>query len=593
MPHDRNIRQRLMTSHINGAAPAPKSDPERRDATVSNPTATDPVAIAEAPAPPLITIRSPSDAPDAGLRSLDHYKRALPSWRYRLRQWMLPLIRWETPYLAYLQDTMRTPWLDSYFAITANLGTHTFFMIGLPMLFWCGYASFGKGVIHILAEGVFFTGFIKDFFSLPRPLSPPLHRITMSGSAALEYGFPSTHSANAVSVAVYGVLLLRSPDNALPESTKNLLEGLSYFYAVSIVLGRLYCGMHGFIDVVVGSILGAAISLVEFHYGPPLDAYMHGSSWWAPVIAALIVIVLVRIHPEPADDCPCFDDSVAFAGVVIGLEIGTWMYGRTSIDSFGGSAHTVQSLDLGALGWHIVLARVFFGVFVIFVWREVMKPTMLRILPHLFRLLEKVEWNLPRRFFTPASKYKVIDLGSRMDNLIPSVRDFPRVVQSIRHPTTRGRSVSIGPQSAADAYETLAYRERRRRESIGSNGSIKSKGSLHELREKSGDWEGKGATSGIQGHHGNSLNDFERMMGTGSVLASPSEEKGEQELTVGQQDEISEKEMFLRLIRPRVRYDVEVVTKLVVYTGIAWLGVGLIPMMFELVGLGSNHLRAA
>ena len=29
--------------------------------------------------------------------------------------------------------------------------------------------------------------------------------------------------------------------------------------------------------------------------------------------------------------------------------------------------------------------------------------------------------------------------------------------------------MSIGPQSAADAYETLAYRERRRKESIGSN----------------------------------------------------------------------------------------------------------------------------
>lgn len=55
------------------------------------------------------------------------------------------MIRWETPYLAWLQDTLRTPALDSYFAITANLGTHTFFMIGLPILFWCGYPAFGKG----------------------------------------------------------------------------------------------------------------------------------------------------------------------------------------------------------------------------------------------------------------------------------------------------------------------------------------------------------------------------------------------------------------------------------------------------------------
>lgn len=75
-------------------------------------------------------------------------KNRLPKWRYTLRQQLLPLIRWETPYLAWMQDRMRTPALDSYFAITANLGTHTFFMIGLPILFWCGYPSFGKGYVQ-------------------------------------------------------------------------------------------------------------------------------------------------------------------------------------------------------------------------------------------------------------------------------------------------------------------------------------------------------------------------------------------------------------------------------------------------------------
>lgn len=58
---------------------------------------------------------------------------------------MLPIVRWETPYLASLQSMMRTPALDSYFAITANLGTHTFFMVSLPILFWCGFRDFGKG----------------------------------------------------------------------------------------------------------------------------------------------------------------------------------------------------------------------------------------------------------------------------------------------------------------------------------------------------------------------------------------------------------------------------------------------------------------
>lgn len=72
-------------------------------------------------------------------------KRKLPPWRHHLRQRLLPLVRWETPYLAWMQVKMRTPALDSYFAITANLGTHTFFMVFLPILFWCGYTSLGRG----------------------------------------------------------------------------------------------------------------------------------------------------------------------------------------------------------------------------------------------------------------------------------------------------------------------------------------------------------------------------------------------------------------------------------------------------------------
>ncbi|KAI1819021.1 PAP2 superfamily-domain-containing protein [Xylaria intraflava] len=514
---------------------------------------------------------------DAGLRSLDHYKRALPRWRYDLRQQALPLIRWETPYLAWLQIKLRSPALDSYFAITANLGTHTFFMIGLPIMFWCGFASFGKGLVHILASGVFFTGFIKDFFSLPRPLSPPLHRITMSGSAALEYGFPSTHSANAVSVAVYALLNLWSPENTFQPNTTLALELLSYFYAASIVLGRLYCGMHGFVDVVIGSIMGAVITLIEFYYGPPLDLYMQQNGWSAVFAAVLIIIVLVRVHPEPADDCPCFDDSVCFAGVMIGLEVGTWHFAQSPLAAI--------PFDLGALGWLPVILRILFGVFVVFVWREVAKPTLLKMLPHVFRLIETWGLSLPRRFFMPASKYENIPLRLKVDNVMPSVSDLPGLITAVRHPR-RGRSVSIGPQSAADAYETLAYRERKRKE---SNASLRSKNSTQELGK-----DQTGYSSAInKGQQNPSAS--EKQMSKDTAIASPIECKpanGEPDPYIGQQDELGEKEVFSKLVKPRVRYDVEVITKLVVYAGIAWFAVEGVPILFEFIpGLGAGHLQ--
>ncbi|KAL8365294.1 hypothetical protein RB595_004210 [Gaeumannomyces hyphopodioides] len=559
-----------------------------------------------------------ADVIDAGLKSLHHYKRALPQWRYSLRQKTLPLVRWETPYLAWMQSKMRTPALDSYFAITANLGTHTFFMIGLPIMFWCGFKEFGQSLIHILGSGVFLTGFIKDLLSLPRPLSPPLHRITMSGSAALEYGFPSTHSANAVSVAVLAILMLHDPSNTLAPSTKLFLEGLSYFYAASIVLGRLYCGMHGFLDVIVGSAMGAAISFVEFYCGPVLVAYMHESTWRAPLVLALVTVVLVRIHPEPADDCPCFDDSVAFAGVMIGVDAGSWHYGRSAF-----AWPTAHPFPLSDLGWPTVAARLVSGIVVIFAWREAMKPALLKALPYLFRAIEDRGLSLPRRFFMRASEYKNIPdlLRLRTDTVLPAISELPDIVRNIRRVGgRRGRSISIGPQSAADAYETLAYRERRRRESIGSNASLGSKPSLRDLREEAagdGDGDGDGddavaaytsgrhqspiptsPAAGGAGHghafrSGGTLAEYESMMGQGTVVLSPTADDGDDEpdMFVAHQDELGDMEMFERLVKPRVRYDVEVVTKLIVYCGIAWLSVEGIPLLFEFIGLGVEHLR--
>lgn len=101
---------------------------------------------------------------DAGRRSVDHcellptpgdlitYSKPdtlrLPHWRRVLRDAMLPLVRWETPVLARIQARCRSPAWDAYFAYTAILGTHTFYMIGLPVLNWFGSPMFRAYVSH-------------------------------------------------------------------------------------------------------------------------------------------------------------------------------------------------------------------------------------------------------------------------------------------------------------------------------------------------------------------------------------------------------------------------------------------------------------
>ena len=73
-----------------------------------------------------------------------------------------------------------------------------------------------------------------------------------------------------------------------------------------------------------------------------------------------------------------------------------------------------------------------------------------------------------------------------------------------------------------------------------------------------------------------SLEEFRQQMGASSTVvspfavASPSPVNGSVDKTMKEEEESDRSELFANVQKPRVRYDVEVVTKLIVYTGIAW-----------------------
>lgn len=160
--------------------------------------------------------------------------------------------------------------------------------------------------------------------------------------------------------------------------------------------------MHGFFDVVVGCVLGALIGFAQCEYGPKFDNFLYSGNMKEIVIVILIILALVRIHPEPADSCPCFDDSVSFAGVLMGVQFGNWHFAQTQYALSDPIPGTV-SFDLQRLGWAKTIARIVLGVVIVVGWREIMKPSLLRFLPPLFRIIERLGLSLPRRFFTKAS----------------------------------------------------------------------------------------------------------------------------------------------------------------------------------------------
>lgn len=101
---------------------------------------------------------------DAGNKSNDHYKSKLSPLRYKLRALCLPIIRKETEILANMQKKVRHPILDFYFAWTANLASHTFYVLMLPLPIWFGASTLSRDLLAVLGLGIFITGNLKDFY---------------------------------------------------------------------------------------------------------------------------------------------------------------------------------------------------------------------------------------------------------------------------------------------------------------------------------------------------------------------------------------------------------------------------------------------
>ncbi|ESK92555.1 pap2 domain protein [Moniliophthora roreri MCA 2997] len=528
-----------------------------------------------------------------GRQRLDVYDATLSWWRAGIRKKLVKTVAKESRVIAKMQDAIRTPWLDAYFVYTSSLGTHTFFMTVLPALFFFGYTELGLGLVLVLATGVYFSSFFKDLFCSPRPFAPPVTRLTI-GSHHLEYGFPSTHSTNSVSIALFffsHIYMLATPtpnaEAAISPETYAILVGILLWYAFSIVFGRLYTAMHSFTDCAMGVFLGAGLwwILTDFPGVPinvpsillypfvsldssfatinlfrglglcaRLGTWVDNAGWQVPLFLIPLTLLLVNQHPQPVDDCPCFEDAIAFISVVLGVLISRWVLSFFNLSSLitptpmPGSGWTLV-FDLNPDGpvwipltrhwddimswWFTAALKMVFGILVIFVWRLVAKSLLHLVLPPIIRFFAGLVTLPNRRFYTPATDYKSVPSEFRFDPEHPGeslsgLRPIPSVIDL---PGSLG--VEIGDEGAIAT-------------NVLGNGNGKSGGSEIKLRTKSGN--GQVITENRRG----------------------SEEGFEKEIVK--------------------HYDAEVLTKVIVYSGIAALASGALPIAFEAFGWGVRSM---
>lgn len=317
---------------------------------------------------------------DAGNFPEDYYKERMSPLRFRWRKFFLPFITKETQILGNFQSKLRRPVFDVYFSWTACLASHTFYATALPITVWFGGTTFTRDLCFTLGIGVYLTGFLKDYLCLPRPLSPPLYRITMSSYTTQEYGLPSSHSANATSVTLLCMFVIFDVANELSLIWK-IAIGLSLaIYYFSLVFGRIYCGMHGFTDVSVGSMIGLALFIIRRNFGEQWDAFLFsiglysGPSFLHLLSFILLELMLIYFHCEPVDECPCLEDSISFVGVLMGLDISNWF---SYYFNYGVSGNPTKiPYNYHEFGLSKTLLRVLLGVVLVAVWKILSKPVI-------------------------------------------------------------------------------------------------------------------------------------------------------------------------------------------------------------------------
>lgn len=147
------------------------------------------------------------------------------------------------------------------FEIITFTGKTEFFIILIVILFFVYDKRFTKNLIASLLLSVFTFSILKDIFQDPRP-STNISNQEEYGMIETDYGFPSGHALNAVTV--WGYIAYEFKDKSKPYIVPVILSVLIFLNAIS----RIIIGVHDLQDIIGGLIIGVGF-LIAFIYLEP------------------------------------------------------------------------------------------------------------------------------------------------------------------------------------------------------------------------------------------------------------------------------------------------------------------------------------
>ncbi|CAK8989267.1 Ribosomal oxygenase 1 (Bifunctional lysine-specific demethylase and histidyl-hydroxylase NO66) (Histone lysine demethylase NO66) [Durusdinium trenchii] len=279
-------------------------------------------------------------------------------------------------FVCQLQQQCRSKLLDRYFLFWSFFAEEEFYLLSLPLLFWCGDYRFARHMTYVVCFGLVWGNLLKDVFRLPRPRNVkqevwvPHSASQIDSTACRDFGFPSTHAMNSVSNSLFAVLFYLEN----PRISSTVMVLCMCFWISSISFARLYLGVHSPMDVKGGLILGFAIALLakpaELCFA--FDRFMLRTPHVGLLLVLLVVLVLV-LNPQPRPMTPTFMQNCTLCGLILGCAVGFRM--ETDRRAASGAA----SLEEPAMPLPALL-RVLVGYSMLMIARMVLKQLLSKLL---------------------------------------------------------------------------------------------------------------------------------------------------------------------------------------------------------------------
>jgi membrane-associated phospholipid phosphatase len=220
--------------------------------------------------------------------------------------------RWGADIIIAIQ-AMHTPVVDGFFNIITSLGSEEFYLLLLPLLYWCIDKDIAQRLAYLLIFSAYSNAALKDLFRHPRPFEydPRVLKLDWVPADELGYGFPSGHSQSAITAWGYLAARIR----------RRWMWALAATVVILIAFSRMYLGVHFPTDVLGGLLIGGIWLGLFVVIEPCLARWLSRQTLSLQIgLAVAVPAALLLVYSS--------GHATAAMGTLIGVGVGILVEGR-------------------------------------------------------------------------------------------------------------------------------------------------------------------------------------------------------------------------------------------------------------------------